>query len=189
MKYLPLVSALLLVSLSAPVAAADFTLDKAHTQAEFVVTHLTLSKVHGQIPLVSGTAVIGPNSLPSAINATFDITSIASQNDRRDKDLRENYFEAAKFPTMTFVETGAKGKPDAFTMTGNLTIHGVTKPVTIQSKLDATAVVKEKRHYAYTGTTTIDRRDFGMTFGPLLDNALIAGYDVTIELETDAIEN
>ena len=174
--------------LSGPVLAADFTLDKAHTQAEFTVTHLSLSKVHGQIPLASGTATVGTNELPTAINATFDLTGVDTQNDRRDKDLRENYFEVAKYPTMTFVETGTKGKADGFTMTGDLTIHGVTKAVTLQSKLDGTAVLRGKRHFAYSGTTTIDRRDFGMTFGPLLDNALIAGYEVTIGIETDVVE-
>jgi polyisoprenoid-binding protein YceI len=186
---LPIVTALLLASLSTPAFAADFTLDKAHTQAEFIVTHLSLSKVHGQIPLASGTATIGANSLPLAVNATFDLTGVETQNDRRDKDLRDNYFEVAKYPTMTFVETGVKGKPDAFAMTGDLTIHGVTKSVVVQSKLDATAVVRGKKHYAYTGTTTIDRRDFGMTFGPVLDGALFAGNEVTINLETDAVES
>jgi len=186
---LPLATASLLLALGAPVLAADYSLDKAHTQSEFTVTHLSLSKVHGQIPLASGTASVGANQLPAAIDATFDVAGVATQNDRRDKDLRDNYFEVAKYPTMTFVETGAKGKPEAFTMTGDLTIHGVTKPVTLQSKLDGTAVLRGKRHFAYSGTTTIDRRDFGMTFGPLLDNALIAGYEVTIDIETDVVEN
>ncbi len=188
-RLLLVIAATLVVALSAPAFAADFSLDKAHTQAEFTVTHLSLSRVHGQIPLVSGTAAVGANQLPTAVNATFDITAVETQNDRRDKDLRDNYFEAAKYPTMTFVETSVKGKPDAFTMTGDLTIHGVTKPVTLQSKLDGTAVLRGKRHFAYSGTTTLDRRDFGMTFGPLLDNALIAGYDVTIDIETDVVEN
>jgi polyisoprenoid-binding protein YceI len=82
-----------------------------------------------------------------------------------------------------------KGSPKAFTLTGDLTIHGVTKTVNIATTLDATAVVKGKKHYAYSGTTTIDRRDFGMTFGPLLDGNLIAGDEVTINFETDAQEN
>jgi polyisoprenoid-binding protein YceI len=184
-----LVSALLVAALSAPALAADFTLDKAHTQAEFVVTHLTLSKVHGQIPLANGTASITPDGLPAAIDATFDLTNVVTQNDRRDADLRKNYFEVDKFPTITFVEKSAKGKPASFTMTGDLTIHGVTKPVTVATTLDATATVRGKKHYAYSGTTKIHRRDFGMSFGPLLDGALIAGYDVRINFETDAIEN
>jgi polyisoprenoid-binding protein YceI len=184
-----LLAALMTAALSAPALAIDTTLDKAHTQAEFSVTHMTLSKVHGQIPLASGTATIGPDNLPTAINASFDIAHVATQNDRRDADLTQNYFEVAKYPTFTFVEKSAKGKPDNFTMIGDLTIHGVTKTVTVASHLDGTATLRGKKHFAYTGTTKIDRRDFGMTFGPLLDGALIAGYDVTINFETDAIEN
>ena len=186
---LPIATGLLLLFTCAPAFATDFTLEKAHTQAEFVVTHLALSKVHGQIPLATGTATIADNGLPSAINASFDLTAFGTGNGNRDADLRDHYFEVAKYPTITFVEKSVKGSPKAFTLTGDLTIHGVTKPVNIATTLDATAVVKGKKHYAYSGTTTIDRRDFGMTFGPLLDGNLIAGDEVTINFETDAQEN
>ncbi len=182
------VTALLLASLSVPVSAAEFVLDKPHTQAEFVVTHLALSRVHGQIPLVSGTATIGANNLPTAVNATFDVAALGTQNDNRDADLRDHYFEVAKYPTMTFVERGVQGTAAAFKMTGDLTIHGVTKSVTLTAKVDGSSIVKGKKHVAFSGTTTVDRRDFGMTFGPLLDGALIAGDEVTINFETDAIE-
>lgn len=188
MLRLPIAIGLLLLFACAPAFAADFTLDKAHTQAEFVVTHMALSKVHGQVPLASGTATIADNGLPSAINASFDLTTFATGNTYRDADLRDHYFEVTKFPTISFVEKSVKGTPKAFTLTGDLTIHGVTKTVNIATMLDGTAVVRGKRHYAYSGTTTIDRRDYGMTFGPLLDGSLIAGDEVTINFETDAQE-
>jgi polyisoprenoid-binding protein YceI len=178
----------LLLSLSMPASAADFVLDKPHTQAEFVAVHLAVSQVHGQIPLISGTATIGANELPTAINASFDVTNLESNDPNRNKSLTGSYFEAAKYPTITFVETQAKGTPAAFALTGNLTIHGVTKLVTLKSQVVGSAVIKGKRQIGYTATTTIDRRDFGMTFGPLLDGSLIVGYPVTINIETDAIE-
>jgi polyisoprenoid-binding protein YceI len=178
-----LLAALLLVPLTGPVAAADFVFDKAHTQAEFVVTHMELDRVHGQIPLTSGTASVGTNGIPTAISATFDVTSFSTGNDNRDKNLRDNYFEVPKYPTITFVETGATGTPDAFTLNGNLTIHGVTKPVSIACKVDGARVERGKQHFAYTGTTTIDRRDFGMSLGPIVDGALFVGYPVTINFE------
>lgn len=174
--------------LGAPSLADDFTLDKPHTQAEFVVTHLALSQVHGQIPMASGTAAIGANNLPTAVTVTFDVTGFSTQNDRRDSDLRDHYFEAAKYPTITFVERNAQGTPAAFKMSGDLTIHGVTKLVTLNAKVIGSAVVRGKKHVAYTATTTIDRRDFGITFGPVLDGALIAGNEVTINIETDAVQ-
>ena len=183
------IAAGLLAAVCAPVSAAEFTLEKPHTQAEFVVTHLALSKVHGQIPLASGTATIGPDGMPTAVNASFDLANFGTGNDRRDTDLRNNYFEVAKYPALTFVEKSAKGKPSAFVMTGDLTIHGVTKTVNIATKLDNTLVSKGKRHFAYSGTVTFDRRDFGITFGPLLDGNLIAGNEVTVNFEADAAEN
>jgi polyisoprenoid-binding protein YceI len=185
---LPLLAAFLVAALSAPAAAADFTLEKPHTQAEFVVTHLALSKVHGQIPLATGTVSIGTDNLPTAINVAFDVEKLATGNDNRDRDLRNNYLEVAKFPAMTFVEKSAKGKPEAFTIAGDLTIHGVTKPVVITAHIDGILTSKGKRHIAYSGSTKIDRRDFGISFGPVLDGALIAGNDVTINFETDAVE-
>jgi len=184
---LSIATGLLLVSLCAPAGAEDFTFEKPHTQAEFVVTHLALSKVHGQIPLASGAATIGANGLPTAINVTFDVSNETTGNDNRDKDLREHYFEVATYPTLTFVERSVQGTPKSFKLIGDLTIHGVTKPVTLQSTVNATLVSKGKRHFAYSGTATIDRRDFGMTFGPILDGALIAGDEVTINIEADAV--
>jgi polyisoprenoid-binding protein YceI len=180
--------AVLLFALAAPVSAADFVLDKPHTQAEFTAVHLAVSQVHGQIPLISGSATIGDNNLPTAINATFDVAGVATNDSGRDKSLRDSYFETAKYPTMTFVERQAKGTPKAFTLTGDLTIHGVTKPVTLQAHMIGSGVIKGKKQIGYNGTTTIDRRDFGMTFGPLLDGALIVGNEITINVETDAIE-
>jgi polyisoprenoid-binding protein YceI len=183
------VTALLLASLCAPVSAADFVLDKAHTQIEFVTRHLTSGEVLGQLPLVSGTATIGANNLPTAVKATFDVTSLRTQNAARDKDLRDNYFEVAQYPTITFMERLAQGTPEAFTMTGDLTIHGVTKPVTLTAKVDSVAIVKGKKHIAFTAATTIDlHREFDITFSPLLDDVLIASGGVMINIETDAIE-
>jgi polyisoprenoid-binding protein YceI len=178
----------MVIAVTLPAAAADFQLDKAHTQAEFVVTHLALSKVHGHVPLASGTLTVGPGNIPTAATATFDLAGIDSQNDRRDNDLRENYFEVAKYPTMTFVERKIDGTPKAFTMTGDLTMHGVTKSITLTGSLDGTATIRGKQQVAYSATGTIDRRDFGMSFGPALDGQLIVGYDVTINLEVVAVQ-
>lgn len=183
-----LVATGLLVSLTLPVSAADFVLDKPHTQATFIAVHLAVSRVQGQIPLASGTATIGANDLPTALHATFDVTSLVTHDENRDKTLRNNYFEAAKYPTITFVERQAIGTPAAFTLTGDLTIHGVTKSVSLAAKVIGSAVIRGKKQVGYSGTTTIDRRDFGMTFGPMLDGALIVGNEVTINVETDAIE-
>jgi polyisoprenoid-binding protein YceI len=182
-----IVTTALLLSLALPAAADEYVLDKPHTQAEFVAVHLAISQVHGQIPLISGTATIGPDELPTAIHATFDVTAVETHDDNRDKTLRDNYFQVDKYPTMTFVERQATGTPAAFNLTGDLTIHGVTKPVTIKASVIGSGVIKGKKQIGYTGTTTIDRRDFGMTFGPMLNGSLIVGNQITINIETDAV--
>ena len=172
----------------APALAVDATLDPPHTQAEFTVKHLALSNVHGQLPLVSGTVTFNDAGLPIASSATFDVNGVDTRDQNRDKSLRTDYFETDKYPTLVFVEKKIDGTPAAFKMTGDLTLHGVTKSVVLSGKVDGSAVVRGKRHVAYTASTVIDRRDFGIVFAKMLDNALFAGNEVTINIEADATE-
>jgi polyisoprenoid-binding protein YceI len=183
-----LLTAAMVAALAAPAAATDAVLDIPHTQAEFTVTHLALSKVHGQVPLIAGTVSFNDAGLPTAANATFDVKSVNTQDTNRDNSLRNDYFETDKFPTLTFVEKKIDGTPAAFKMTGDLTLHGVTKSVVLTGQVDNSLVIRGKRHVAYSAHTTIDRRDYGITFAKMLDNQLFAGYDVTIDIETDATE-
>lgn len=188
MLKLLVLSGFLVAAMIAPAAATDAVLDIPHTQAEFTVTHLAVSKVHGQIPLVSGTATFNDAGLPTASSATFDMTGVDSRDANRDKSLKTDYFETDKYPTMTFVEKKVEGTPAAFKMTGDLTLHGVTKSIVLNGKVDNSVVIRGKRHVGYTATTTIDRRDFGIVFAKMLDNQLFAGYEVQIDVETDAAE-
>jgi polyisoprenoid-binding protein YceI len=183
-----LLAATIAVSSVAPALAVDATLDIPHTQAEFTVTHLAVSKVHGEIPLVAGTVSFNDAGLPTAANATFDMKGIDSRDSNRDNSLRTDYFETDKYPTMTFVEKKIEGTPAAFKMTGDLTLHGVTKSVVLTGKVDNSLVIRGKRHVGYSASTSIDRRDFGIVFAKMLDNQLIAGYQVDITIETDAAE-
>lgn len=178
-----------LLATGAPAAAADFTMDPPHTIAGFTVVHLAISRIHGTIPLASGTLTVGANGLPSAAQATFDVKNLDSGDDRRDESLRSpNFFDVTQYPTMTFVERSASGTPQAFTLIGDLTLHGTTKSVTIKGSQTGEATLNGKHHVGFTGTTTIDRRDFGLTYGNVIGGALIAGFDVTIELDVDAIQ-
>jgi polyisoprenoid-binding protein YceI len=181
-------AAVLSAAMVAPALAVDAVLDVPHTQAQFTVTHLALSRVHGQIPLISGTATFNDAGLPTASSATFDMKNVNSQDTNRDNSLRQDYLETDKFPTMTFVEKKIEGTPTGFKMTGDLTLHGVTKTVVLSGKVVNSLVTKGKRHFAYSATTTIDRRDFGIVFAKMLDNQLFAGYPVEIDIDTDAGE-
>lgn len=184
-----LVLAATLVAASvAPAFATDATLDPPHTQAQFTVTHLALSKVHGLLPLIVGTVTFNDAGLPTASAASFDMKGVNTGDENRDKSLRNDFFEPDKYPTMDFVEKSVTGTPAAFKMTGDLTLHGVTKSVVLNGSVDGTAVVRGKKHVAYSAHTVIDRRDYGITFAKMLDNALIVGDAVTIDVEADATE-
>jgi polyisoprenoid-binding protein YceI len=183
-------AAALFTVLAAPASAAEWTFDPPHTQATFTVTHLAISKVRGTIPLVAGTLTPGSNELPSAVSATFDVSKLDTHDAQRDASLRSaDWFDVAKYPTMTFVSTKITGTPQEFHVLGNLTMHGVTKPVTLDAKLEGTLVDnKGIRHLAYAASTTFDRRAWGLTWGNVSGGQLIAGYDVTVDLEVDATD-
>jgi polyisoprenoid-binding protein YceI len=176
-------------ALAVPALAADFAVDANHTQATFTVTHLTISRVSGKIPVTAGTVTLAANDLPTAVSVTFSAKDIDSQSADRDRDLRsDKWFDTDKFPTMTFVSKTITGTPQAFNLAGDLTMHGVTKPVTIAAKtIGKITDARGRTHVGYTGTTTLDRRDWGLTFASAPGGNLIAGYDVTIDLNVEVV--
>jgi polyisoprenoid-binding protein YceI len=169
-------------------AAADtvWAADTGHSSAEFDVTHFGISHVKGTIPIVSALATIPAGAhRPSSITATLDLRRVDTHNTRRDNDLRsDHWFDVAKFPTMTFASTSVSGTSDsAFAIVGSLTFHGVTKPVTLAATFSGRAADQQGRaHIAYTATTTIDRRDFGLTGNPTVVGTTIG---ITLEIEAE----
>ncbi len=173
-----------------PALAADYALDTDHTQAEFTVRHLAISQVRGQVPLSSGSISIGPDDLPTAVSATLDVANIETQDADRDRDLRgSDWFEVDKYPTMTFVARKVAGTTTQFTMEGDLTFHGVTKPVTLTGKEEGKIVDGRGRtHVGYTASATIDRRDWGLNWGRTTPGgALVVANDVKIDLNVEAV--
>ncbi len=180
----------LVAACGVPALAADYALDPDHTQAEFTVTHLAISHVRGQIPLLSGTISIGANDLPTAVAATLDAKSVSTQDPDRDKDLRgTDWLDTDKFPTIAFTAKKVSGTPAAFTIDGDLTIHGVTKPVTLAAKEEGKIVDGRGRtHIGYSAAVTIDRRDWGLNWGRTTPGGtLVVANDVTIGLNVEAM--
>jgi len=185
-----ILAALAVLALAAPARAADYALDPNHTQAVFTVVHLGFSHVSGEIPLVAGTMAIGANDLPTAVSATLSAKDIDSHSADRDRDLRgSDWLEVDKFPTMSFVATQVTGTPQSFIVVGNLTMHGVTKPVTLAAKEEGKMTDGRGHvHVAYSASTTIDRRDWGLNWGHTTPGgSLIAANDVSIALTIEAI--
>ena len=185
-----ILAALAVLALAAPARAADYALDPNHTQAVFTVVHLGFSHVSGEIPLVAGTMAIGANDLPTAVSATLSAKDIDSHSADRDRDLRgSDWLEVDKFPTMSFVATQVTGTPQSFIVVGNLTMHGVTKPVTLAAKEEGKMTDGRGHvHVAYSASTTIDRRDWGLNWGHTTPaGSLIAANDVSIALTIEAV--
>jgi polyisoprenoid-binding protein YceI len=176
------------------VAGADaWKIDGAHSSAQFSVTHYMISTVRGQFNTMSGTLEYDGKSAESIkADVTIDATSINTHDDKRDGHLKSpDFFDVAKVPTLTFkskkVVPGAGG---AFKLVGDLTMHGVTKEVT----LDVTApskVIKGMRgesRVAASATATINRQDFGVKWNANLDGGgVVVSNDVAIQLDIEAM--
>jgi len=195
LRSLTAASAAALLLFAAPAGAADqlWKLDPAHCDVEFGIKHMGLSTVKGTIPVQTGTiGVTAGKDIPVSIDATLNAAGIDTQNDMRNGDLKSpNWFDATKYPTITFKSTKISGAdPANFTIAGELTLHGVTKPIELQAHLEGKGQgARGEKRVAYSATTTIHRRDFG-----LVDNrtnalgALIVGDDAAISLQIEAVE-
>jgi polyisoprenoid-binding protein YceI len=168
-----------------------YALDPAHTTAEFVVRHLMITKVRGRFTDLKGQIELAPDSdLPRAISATIAAASIDTREDQRDAHLRSaDFFDVEKFPQLTFESTRIDGTPDEFTIDGNLTIHGVTRNVSLRGNFegrmrDPWGGVR----VGYSAHATINRKDFGLTWNAALETGgVVVGDEVRIELNVEAI--
>jgi polyisoprenoid-binding protein YceI len=176
---------------SAASAADVWQIDGAHSSAQFSVTHLMISTVRGEFGKMSGTIEYDGKDVASIkADVTIDAASITTHNDYRDKDLSsEKFFDVAKFPTLTFKSKKAvAGTGGSFQLVGDLTMHGVTKEVT----LDVTGpskVIKGMRGESRVGasaTTKINRQDFGVKWNANIDGGGVVVSDmvsITIDIE------
>ena len=131
-----LCSALLL---SAPLAHAQTSTwvpDKAHSEVGFSIVHMSLSNVRGHFGNIGGTIVLNePDITKSTVNVTIDVNTVDTGVTGRDGDLKgPNFFDVAQFPTATFVSTSVVKTGSGLTVSGNLTLHGMTKPVVLQAE-------------------------------------------------------
>ena len=108
--------------------------DKAHSEVDFSILHLGLSRVHGHFGNVGGTIVLNESDITkSTVNVTIDVNTVDTGVAGRDTDLKgANFFDVAQFPTANFVSTGIAKSGSSLTVSGNLTLHGITKPVVLE---------------------------------------------------------
>jgi polyisoprenoid-binding protein YceI len=171
-----------------------YTLDPAHSRIGFVARHAMVTKVRGAFNEFEGTATLdGANPASASAQVTISTASIDTRNAQRDGHLRSNDFLAMdEYPQITFVSTGARQVDDStFELTGDLTIKGVTNPITIPFSFEGAA--KDpfgNLRVGFEGAVTINRKDYGITWNAALETGGVLVSDkVTLEFEISAVKN
>ncbi|HEX4516730.1 MAG TPA: YceI family protein [Polyangiaceae bacterium] len=169
-----------------------WTLDAGHSAIAFSVRHLMITNVRGAFARF--TAQVTYDAVAPAetrIDARIDVASIDTREAKRDDDLRgELFFDVAKHPTMTFVSKSARAVNDGIDIDGELTIRGVSRPVTLSVRdISGPAVdMRGHRRLGATATTKIKRTDFGMTWNKTLDSGgVVVGEVVTITIDVSLV--
>jgi polyisoprenoid-binding protein YceI len=168
-----------------------YAVDPSHSTVEFVVRHLMISKVRGRFAKFEGQVELAPGSdLPQAVKATIDVASIDTREEQRDAHLRSaDFFEAETYPTIAFESTRVEGSPAEFRVYGNLTIHGVTKEVVLTGSFEGRGADPwGGQRVAYEAHTTINRKDFGLTWNAALETGgVVVSDEVRLELAVEGV--
>ncbi len=169
-----------------------YTIDPSHSRIGFVARHAMVTKVRGSFNEFEGTGHLDTaNPATSSLQLTIKAASIDTRNADRDGHLRSNdFFDMDTYPEITFVSTAVEPTDaDAFKVTGDLTIKGVTKPVTIEFEYTGTAVDPYgNTRLGLEGKTTVNRKDWGITWNAALEaGGVLVGEKVALEFEVSAI--
>jgi len=176
----------------APAKTSTWKIDPAHTSVEFAVKHLMITTVKGRFADVEGEIVIADGDPSrSSVTATLKAGSIDTRTGQRDDHLRSaDFLDAANHSEITFKGTRITGSQSEFKLTGNLTIRGTTREVT----LDVTneGLIKDpwgSERIAFSASTKIDRRDFGLTWNQAIESGgVLVGNDVKISIDVEAVK-
>jgi len=170
-----------------------YTIDPAHSRLGFVARHAMVTKVRGSFTEFEGAARTETGLENAAIELTAQVASIDTRNADRDGHLRTNdFFDAERFPTIEFRSTDVTAADDdTLRVTGDLTLKGVTKPVTIDFEYGGQAQDPYgNERIGFDGATTIDRSDFGITFNAALETGGVLVSDkIRLEFEVSAVKN
>lgn len=189
-KFISVLSVLLLVAFA---QAGTWKFDKAHTNVKFTVAHMVVTDVVGYFEEFDGTInTPGDDFMGTDVSFTVQTNSINTNNEKRDNHLRSaDFFEVEKYPTLEFKTKSFKKINDSkYEITGDLTMHGITKEITLDAKYRGT--IKDPRGNTRAGfkaTTTIDRYDWDLKYNSTLEaGGLLIGREVEIEINTELIK-
>lgn len=191
MKRLALLGGLLALAapLATPLAQAQtstWTPNPAHSDVSFSILHLSLSKVRGHFGPISGKVILDTADIAkSTVDVTIDVTGVNTGSSLRDDVLRSpSFFNLARFPTATFASTSVAPAPGGLTVTGNLTLLGVTRPVVLHVKgpIDPVTHTGRKAHEEFSASAVLNRSDFGVGAG-YPDKIVGDQVDLTIDMD------
>jgi len=179
---------------TAPASLITWKLDPAHSSAEFKVKHMMISNVKGRFTGLEGTILENPSDpTRSTVEASIDVSTINTHDAQRDAHLKSgDFFDAEKNPAMTFKSTKVERKGEAeYRVTGDLTLHGVTKPVTFE--VDGPSLPGKdpwgNTRIGLSATGKINRKDFGLNWNAALETGgILVGEDVQITLDVQFVK-
>jgi polyisoprenoid-binding protein YceI len=171
----------------------DYTIDTSHSRLGFVARHAMVTKVRGQFGAFEGTARIDEaNPSASKVDLTIQVASVDTGSADRDGHLKSgDFFDVETYPTITFTSTDVKRDGSDWTITGDLTIKDVTKPVTIEFEQTGSAVDPfGNTRVGFEGETTINRKDWGLTWNAALETGgVLVSEKIKLEFDVSAIRN
>ena len=181
-----------ILALAAPLALAQTSTwksDPAHSEVDFSVSHLTISHVHGRFGHVTATVTLDEGDITkSSVTATIDVTGVDTGEEQRNNHLKtDSFFDVAKFPTATFTSTSVTKTDTGLSIAGNLTLHGVTKPVVLvaDGPVGPVSGMDHKQHSGFSASTTVKRSEFGI--GGSFPTAAI-GEEVKLNIDLDVVK-
>ena len=179
---------------SAPGTVTTWNIDPAHSVAEFKVRHMMISNVKGKFSSLSGALHLDEtNYAHSTVEVSIPAASLTTGDDQRDTHLKSaDFLDLEKFPTLTFKSTSIESTGGGnYDVIGDLTIHGVTKSVTLAIE-DVSEPSKDpwgNHRLGLSGSTRINRKDFGLTWNsPIETGGLLVGEEVAISLDVEFIK-
>ncbi|HEY9472383.1 MAG TPA: YceI family protein [Mycobacteriales bacterium] len=170
--------------------AGTWTIDPVHSEVSFTVRHMMVSKVRGSFTEFEGSLRVADDVLASSVEASIALNSVSTRNEQRDNHIRSaDFFEVEKYPTMTYRSTGIRPAGDRYIIEGELTLHGVTRPVELSTEF--AGVSKDpygNTRSGFSATAEINRHDFGIDINlPMDGGGMVVAERVRIELEVEAI--
>ncbi len=191
-RSLLLIAASALLTTAALAEPATYKIDSTHSEADFTIRHMAISNVHGRFGNMKGNITFDPDDVTkSIVEATIDTTTVDTGVAQRDTHLKStDFFDVAKYPVMTFKSTSIKKDGSGFDVTGDLTLHGVTKPVVLkveEPSKEQTGMDGKSHARGFEASTTLNRKDFGLTWnGTLKSGDTALGDEIKIDISIEA---